>query len=671
MPDDMEMMGLPPDKTEESAPKPALKTKLQTDKEKLKEITDGIEKGIKDLFASDQYTQYLKTMSRFHNYSLNNIILIYMQRPGATMVAGFNKWKDQFGRHVNRGEKGIKIIAPVLFNKRVEREKRDPQTQMVMVDDHGDPIMEEVTIRVPRFKVTSVFDVAQTQGKPLPTLVHDLYGNVENYDIFMEAIRRSSPVPMDIVPLSPEEHGDGYFSLKENHTYIRAGMSQVQTVSAAIHEMSHSMLHTKEALEADKLKDPEAKPKTKAQIEVEAESVSYACCQYYGIETKENSFGYIASWSKNQELPELKASLETINKTASAIITAIDRNLKEIVQERQAEQKKTDQQKETPVKHEPAALEKQEVPFLPASVGLAPVGLLTPDCGVTVTQQDLTDYGYPNGDLLPLTKEKAFVLFHQDAAVYALYENGSADLLVDDNEIKAHSGYFGVEYEDWKTTPDYRDLLARHILETAQLEQTFLTQTREPAVMIYQLLPDEALRDYHFMPMEQLQAKGLSVERQNYEPLYAMTVPTTETSPEKLLEGTFHMFNMNRPDDFNGHSMSVSDIIALKINGEVSFHYVDSFGFKKLDGFLPDNPLKNAEMTVEDDYGMIDGIINNGKNPALEPPQAAEKPIAAEQETEGLHKQKFPSILEWLNRPLPDRTSQKKDAPRKNKGMEL
>ena len=659
MPDDIESSLSPgsPEKPDEAMKETAPGTAIQTTKEKLKEITDGIEKGIKDLFASGEYAQYLKTMSRFHNYSLNNIMLIYMQKPNATMVAGFGKWKDQFGRHVNKGEKGIKIIAPVLYNKKVEREKRDPQTQMIVVDEHGEPVMEEITVRVPKFKVTSVFDVAQTDGKPLPTLIHDLYGNVENYDVFMEAIRRSSPAPMDIVSLSQEEHGDGYYSVSEKHIYLREDMSETQTISAALHEMAHAMLHSREALEAEKQQNPEAKPKTKAQKEVEAESVSYAVCQYYGIETKENSFGYIVNWSKDQGLPELKASLETINRTADTIITGIDRNLKEIVHEREAQQEKG-QVKQVSAERK----EQQDTPWLSTSVSITPTGLLTPDCGVVITNEDLKAAGSDGLGLLPLTKDKAFDLFNQAATIFALYHNGGAVMLLNKDEIvKADCAFYGVEYDDWITTPDYKQRLARHMEETAHLEQAFLTKMKESAIMIYQLLSDENLRDYQFPPMQELQNMGHAVERQHYEPIYAMTVPGTESKPDKILEGVFHTFNMNRPDDFRGHSLSVSDIVALKMNGEVSFHYVDSFGFHKLDGFLPDNPLKNAEMTVEDDYGMIDGIINNGKNPALESTPKKEE----------LHKQEFPSILERLNSPNPARTSPKKDTPNKNKGMEL
>ncbi len=659
MPDDIENTGLPPgrpNETEEVARKTTSEMGPQSPKEKLKEITDGIEKGIKELFASDQYADYLKTMSRFHNNSLNNIVLIYMQKPNATMVAGFDKWKNQFGRHVNKGEKAIKIIAPVLYNKKVAREKRDPQTQMLVVDEQGNPVMEEITVRVPKFKVTSVFDVAQTEGKPLPTLVHDLYGKVENYDVFMEAIRRSSPAPMEIVPLSQEEHGDGYYSVSEKHIYLRDGMSQAQTVSAAIHEMAHAMLHSKEMLEAEKLANPEAKPKSKAQKEIEAESVSYACCQYYMIETKENSFGYIVNWSKDQGRPELKASLETINKTASAIITNIDRNLKEIVHEREAQQEKG------PAKEAPAASKEQkDVPWLSTSTSITPAGLLTPDCGVIITRDDLKAAGCDGLGLLPLTKDKAFDLFDQDASIFALYHNGGAVMMMEKEEIKkADCPFFGVEYEDWKTTPDYQERLARHSLETERLEQSFLTKMDEPAVMIYQLLPDDSLRDYQFTPMRELKEMGHAVERQHYEPIYAMTVPGTETKQEQFLEGIFHTFNVNRPDDFRGHSLSVSDIVALKANGEVSFHYVDSFGFQKLDGFL-DNPLKNAEMTVEDDYGQIDGIINNGKAPALEeqkkePPRVEEEP---------------PSILAKLAEPLPARKPRDHAAPTKKHETEL
>lgn len=308
----------------------------QTNKERLREITESIEQGIKELFESEKYMQYLRVMSRFHRYSVNNITLIHLQKPHATHVAGFNKWRDQFGRHVKRGEKGIKIIAPTPYKKKIEEIKRDPDTKAPVLDKNGNAVMEEKEISIPRFKVVSVFDVSQTEGKPLPQLASNLTGNVQNYEIFMEALRRASPVPLEIRPI--QDSMDGYFDLENQSIRIRDDMSEVQTVCAAIHEITHSKLHNyeKERLAAaagEGAKEP-PKPKDRNTEEVEAESVSYAVCQYYGIETGENSFGYIANWSSGKELPELRASLETIQKTANGLITDIDRHFLEICKER-------------------------------------------------------------------------------------------------------------------------------------------------------------------------------------------------------------------------------------------------------------------------------------------------------------------------------------------------
>lgn len=308
----------------------------QTNKERLREITESIEQGIKELFESEKYMQYLRVMSRFHRYSVNNITLIHLQKPHATHVAGFNKWRDQFGRHVKRGEKGIKIIAPTPYKKKIEEIKRDPDTKAPVLDKNGNAVMEEKEISIPRFKVVSVFDVSQTEGKPLPQLASDLTGNVQDYEIFMEALRRASPVPLEIRPI--QDAMDGYFDPENQSITLRDDMSEVQTVCAAIHEITHSKLHNyeKERLAAaagEGAKEP-PKPKDRHTEEVEAESVSYAVCQYYGIETGENSFGYIANWSSGKELPELRASLETIQKTANGLITDIDRHFLEICKER-------------------------------------------------------------------------------------------------------------------------------------------------------------------------------------------------------------------------------------------------------------------------------------------------------------------------------------------------
>ena len=353
-------------------------------RERLKEITDSIEQGIRELFESDKYRRYLSVMSRFHRYSLNNTMLIYMQKPEATLVAGYNKWQDQFERHVKKGEKGIVIIAPSPYKKTIEAEKLDPATRAPMRDRDGKIIMEETEIEVPMFRPVKVFDVSQTEGKPLPELAAGLSGSVQDYEIFMEALRRSAPVPIGFENMNPAT--DGYFNPKEQRIAIRKGMSQVQTVSAAVHEITHSKLHNSklptlkpqwqltmvsdggvrqtfmEGFQSRKDAEEQAEridwhhtdengyrwnlevaegeplktfvPKDNHTQEVEAESVSYAVCQYYGIETAENSFGYIAGWSKGRELPELKASLETINKTAGELISDIDRNRREILMEK-------------------------------------------------------------------------------------------------------------------------------------------------------------------------------------------------------------------------------------------------------------------------------------------------------------------------------------------------
>lgn len=307
----------------------------QSYKDQIKEITAGIEKGILELFESDRYRNYLSTMSRFHRYSLNNVMLIHAQRPDATLVAGYNKWKNSFGRHVQKGERGIRILAPTPYKIKVDKEKLDPDTNLPMLGSDGNPITEEKEVTIPMYKVVRVFDISQTEGKPLPQLSFDLTGDVAQYEVFLEALRRSSTVPIEMEPM--EKSMDGYFSPTRQAIFIRVDMSQVQTVSAIVHEMAHSRLHNYEKMteladDGETVLAPAEKGRNTE--EVEAESVSYAVCQYFGIETKDNSFGYIASWSKGKELKELRASLETINKTSSELITSIERHFQEICKER-------------------------------------------------------------------------------------------------------------------------------------------------------------------------------------------------------------------------------------------------------------------------------------------------------------------------------------------------
>ncbi len=296
-----------------------------TSKERLKEINDSIIKGVTEVFTSGKYAEYLRTMSRFHHYSARNRVLIHAQLPTATHIAGYQAWQNKFERHVIKGAKGIKILAPAPIKRKIEKEKLDPDTKVPMLDENGDVITEEKEIKIPMFKPVTVFDVSQTEGKPLPVLAETLVGDVQNYDVFMEAIRRSSPVPIIKDPM--QQNMDGYFSLAEQNIHIREGMSEVQTVCAAIHEITHAKLHNTDAEER----------KNHKIEEIEAESVAYAVCAYYGIETDANSFGYIANYVQGKDAADLLNALDLIGKTSDALIADIDRHYGEIMRERSAE----------------------------------------------------------------------------------------------------------------------------------------------------------------------------------------------------------------------------------------------------------------------------------------------------------------------------------------------
>ena len=723
----------------------------QTSKDRMREIVDSIENGIKELFESDKYRKYLATMSRFHRYSVNNTMLIYMQRPDATHVAGFNKWRDQFGRNVLKGEKGIRIIAPTPYKKKVEEIKTDPETNAPILDADGKAIIEEKEIRIPMFKVVSVFDVSQTAGKPLPQLAADLSGNVQQYEVFMEALRRASPVPMEIKPVARDT--DGFFSIKAQSITIRAGMSEVQTVCAAVHEIAHAKLHDYEHM-TELADDGETilvpGEKSRNTEEVEAESISYAVCQYYGIETGENSFGYIATWSKGKELKELRASLETINKTASELITDIDRHFAEICKERgidrenlaAAEQPSveapeaeklymvdndkyihvqrsdtgidytiydagsakvldggvldgTEQQLSTaalevcklhniggaaPICLAPLELLKdlQEANELPLGAGeqitstvvvptdaadnmLLELEQAVPMPDPTLTVDDMRSYGYLDSDMLPLSKDRAVELLEHDITVYMLYPDNAEEMVFEAEDIIKHDGMFGVTRPDW-------DAVKGHI-PPRDVEQRFLNSPTD-AMAIYQLRRDAPV-ELRFANLGSLAAPP---DPANYEAVYTREVyPDDDTG--RILENFYYIFNDERPGDFVGHSLSVSDIVALKQDGKVSYHYCDSMGFQELPAFQkPENYLKAAEMSMEDDYGMIDGIINNGpKQPTvadLEAQVKAGMSISLMDLAEAAHREKKKSVLEQLkSQPAQERPH--KTAPKKSAEKEL
>lgn len=288
--------------------------------DRVREITEQLEKGIKDMFTSEKYMDYLNTMSKFHGYSLNNTLLIAAQNPKASLVAGFKSWEKNFERHVKRGEKGIKILAPSPYTKKVLQEKVNPDTGEMILDKNGNPVKEETEIKLTSFRVVSVFDVSQTEGKELPSVAHDLQDNIKDYPLYIQALEQVSDVPIAFEEINGSAHG--YYSHATDSIAIQSGMSESQTVKTMIHEIAHSILHNDNV--------PDAKEKDRQTKEVEAESVAYTVCKHFGIDSSDYSFGYIAGWSADKELNELKSSLETIRKTSSGLITGIEDKLEKL-----------------------------------------------------------------------------------------------------------------------------------------------------------------------------------------------------------------------------------------------------------------------------------------------------------------------------------------------------
>ena len=936
-----------------------------TNRERLREITDGIEQGIKELFESEKYMRYLSVMSRFHRYSVNNTMLIYMQKPDATLVAGYNKWKDQFERHVKKGEHGITIIAPTPYKKKIEEQKLDPDTKAPILDKDGKIVTEEKEIEIPMFRPVKVFDVSQTDGKPLPELASSLSGNVPNYEAFMEALRRSAPVPITFEAMAADT--DGYFSADHQKIAIRQGMSEVQTVSATVHEIAHSKLHNQKKIQIandeqyqeielfDKLGlfsngriardnlpegvycydlrgsdydpgDPvcveervvvnhagsvlmtepleltedgrlmlteekglnftggfstlsqflQKQRKDRHTEEVEAESISYAVCKYFGIETGENSFGYIASWSQGKELKELRASLETINKTSGTLISDIERHYKEICKERGIDPHAKAEPEPAPIEqpedaakvsdrqqtgdltyyvaecmefpnlgeyHDNLSLEEairiyQEIPAermngikgigfelkdgsdyegpfpiltgqtidldtiqaidyyrdnplvqkavkelaaampemevlgadanqqealfliddatylhiqscdsgwdytlydaasmkeldggqldMPEisrmkavlqicddndlgrdSVKYAPLSMIEtlqeaayqqmqaeasqmaassqlpeaqeqaldeyPMPDEQVSTPDMQEYGYFYDGMLPVTRERALELDAAGLTVYVLHEDNTESMVFDSQEIMDHGGLFGVDREEWEKSPQFHEKVMERQEHQQEREQAFLSQNRD-CFAIYQVSRDDP-QNVRFMNLDWLKSHDISIDRSNYDLIYTAPLRESGTVPEQL-EKLYEQFNLQKPADFHSPSMSVSDIVAIKQDGKVSCHYCDSVGFTQIPGFLPENPLKNAEMAVEDDYGMIDGIINNGaKEPTvaeLEQQARSGQPISLMDLAAAAHREereKKKSVMEQLK--SQPKAEHKKTAPKKSAEREI
>ena len=652
-------------------PRPVIPIVLTSEKpaEKLKEITDRLEQGIAELFDSERYKEYLKVMSKFHNYSFRNTVLIAMQKPDASLVSGFSAWKNNFERNVMKGQKGIKIIAPSPYKIKQEMQKIDPHTQKPIIGKDGKPVTEEKEVTIPAYKVVSVFDVSQTEGKELPDIaVDELTGDVDRYKDFFAALEKTSPVPIAFENIEGGSHG--YYHLEDKRIAINEGMSELQTLKTAIHEIAHAKLHD---IDLNAPKDEQQPHVDRRTREVEAESVAYTVCQHYGLDTSDYSFGYVAGWSSGRELSELKSSLETIRSAAAEIINSIDENLAEL---QKAQDKEQTAGQEQPTREEKAAPKEQPQPEAPAKAdtagkekpeaaapgksgaqekaGAAPKEAFTPE---TIYKMRRNPYGD--------SPENSHLL-----QAYVTQENGRAkmgDVLYTGTPEKCRE-LMGQLKSGGLTEGDVKQLYAK-AQETAQT-----AGQDKDTFSIYQIKGGDETRDFRFEPYDRLQAAGNVVDRANYELVYSAPL-----APETSLEDIYTRFNIDHPKDFKGHSLSVSDVVVLHQDGQDAAHFVDSVGFREVPEFLQeqkqltpddletgetvktprgtfhvtamsreqieaagygfhhqsddgkylimgngtrafavaaeqaqrDNPLKTAEQTIEQNGNMIDGIINN------------------------------------------------------------
>ena len=652
-------------------PRPVIPIVLTSEKpaEKLKEITDRLEQGIAELFDSERYKEYLKVMSKFHNYSFRNTVLIAMQKPDASLVAGFSAWKNNFERNVMKGQKGIKIIAPSPYKIKQEMQKIDPHTQKPIIGKDGKPVTEEKEVTIPAYKVVSVFDVSQTEGKELPDIaVDELTGDVDRYKDFFAALEKTSPVPIAFENIEGGSHG--YYHLEDKRIAINEGMSELQTLKTAIHEIAHAKLHD---IDLNAPKDEQQPHIDRRTREVEAESVAYTVCQHYGLDTSDYSFGYVAGWSSGRELSELKSSLETIRSAAAEIINSIDENLAEL---QKAQDKEQTAGQEQPTREEKAAPKEQPQPEAPAKAdtagkekpeaaapgksgaqekaGAAPKEAFTPETIYRVRRNPYSD-----------SRENSHLL-----QAYVTQENGRAkmgDVLYTGTPEKCRE-LMGQLKSGGLTEGDVKQLYAK-AQETAQT-----AGQDKDTFSIYQIKGGDETRDFRFEPYDRLQAAGNVVDRANYELVYSAPL-----APETSLEDIYTRFNIDHPKDFKGHSLSVSDVVVLHQDGQDAAHFVDSVGFREVPEFLQeqkqltpddletgetvktprgtfhvtamsreqieaagygfhhqsddgkylimgngtrafavaaeqaqrDNPLKTAEQTTEQNGNMIDGIINN------------------------------------------------------------
>ena len=629
----------------------------QTEKQKVQEITDKLEEGLKELFESEKYKTYLSTMSKFHNYSFNNTLLIAMQKPEATLVAGYKAWQKNFERHVNKGEKAIRILAPAPYKIKEERDKLDPVTGEMMFDENGMPQKEQVEVTIPAFRAVSVFDVSQTDGKPIPELeAQELLSTVEGYEDFVQALMNVAPVPIGFEDIPGDSKG--YFHTEEKRIAVQENMSESQTLKTMVHEVAHSMLHNKEINRDDLIEEPAKDRNTK---EVEAESVAYTVCQHFGIDTSDYSFGYIVGWSSGKDMKELKSSLDTIRKTASELITGIEGALRELQLNREMEQEQSKEcilliQNEDLTEFSLVNVRGMDTQELVAALTnmneddklsiqayLESKGAWTTELGNDKTREfeeyhldvrynldtdeiidvkakiaeqidnnlsvmeqaeidalpdpmiglsEMREYGYTWNEMLPLTQEKALELFDHDLPVYLLHNDGSETTVDDRKQIMEHEGIFGIEKGDWENERKLRSMQAE--LSDNQInKEAQLLYGSSDKYGIYQLKHNPELDHLRFEGTESLKRMGITkdnfdvIKPENYELIYVGELSELQEQTQgETLEAIYEQFNIAHPEDYRGHSLSVSDIVVLHQNGKNSAHFVDSFGFTRLPDFM-------------------------------------------------------------------------------------
>ena len=601
-------------------PRPVIPIVLTSEKpaEKLKEITDRLEQGITELFDSERYKEYLRVMSKFHNYSFNNTLLIAMQKPDASLIAGFSAWKNNFGRNVMKGQKGIKILAPSPFKIKKEMEKIDPQTQKAIIGKDGKPVTEEKEITIPAFKVVSVFDVSQTEGREIPNIaVNMLTGDVEHYKDVFAALEKTSPVPVGFEKIEGGAHG--YYHLEDKRIALDEGMSELQTLKTLIHEIAHAKLHDID-LNAP-LEDLENRPDRRTR-EVQAESIAYTVCQHYGLDTSDYSFGYVAGWSAGRELAELKSSLETIRSAAAEIINSIDGHI--------------------------AELQKEQVQDAPREKAAMPEYIYKIEANPRTT-----------GD-----NDRFFL------QAYLPQENGRAkigDVLYIGSLAKCRELMGGLNAGEL-TQGEVKELYAKAQEDEAD-KDTF---------SIYQLKQGDETRNFRFEPYDRLQAAGNVVDKTNYELVYSAEL-TPGTSLEDIYtrfnidhpkDFKGHSLSVSDVVVLHQNGQDAAHYVD-------SFGYKEVPEFLQEQTQQPEkiNPLKHVEDTIEQNDNNFDGIINNTPTvDELEAKVKAGEQISLVDLAEAIKADKErgkekPSIRAQLKADK-ERTGKKKNAKQKSQDLE-